>query len=82
MKNADHVIFSDFALLNHLDIFKKAPETVSYFKIGQKDGFKAMKIICAYLNAFFDKYLQGIKRSLLDSTNEQDKSLVDFLSKQ
>ena len=81
MKNADHVIFTDFALFNHLDLFKKIPAAASHFKIGQKDCFKATEIICTYLKAFFDKYLQEIQSNLLEYENKQDSNLVDFLRK-
>jgi len=81
MKNADHVIFTDFALFNHLDLFKKIPATASHFKIGQKDGFKATEIICTYLKAFFDRHLRETQGNFLEYKNKQDGNLVDFLRK-
>jgi len=81
MKGADHVIFSDFALFNHLDLFKKIPAAYSHFKIGQENGFKAMEIICAYLKALFDKYLRDINSNLSENNSEPDKNLVAFSRK-
>ena len=73
---------TDFALFNYLDLFKKIPTTASHFKIDQKDGFKVTEIICSYLKAFFDKHLRKIQSDLIEKDNEQNRYIVDFLSKQ
>ena len=72
LKDADHIVFSDFALFHQMNLFKKLPREGHMFSIGPVDGLKEIELIRAYLVDFFDKELKG-KRTQLLKNNLQDE---------
>lgn len=55
--SANHMISSDFAILKHMNIFKKAPHESQDLGTGSLDGFTATKTLREHLVAFFNTYL-------------------------
>lgn len=80
LKGADHMVFSDFALLNSMDLFKKLPQG-SMFSIGSIDGLTAIKTIQAYLVAFFDKTLKNTPSHMLDGLINKSNKINDCLAR-
>lgn len=82
LKDADHMVLSDFALLSQMALFKKLPQS-SMFSIGSLDGLEAIKTIRTYLVAFFDKTLKDKSTPLLGKialkglTTQQKASVGD-----
>lgn len=66
LKNADHVVFSDFALFSRMPVFTKLPTQTNMFCIGTIDGAKAIEIVKQYLVCFFDQELKGRNCQLLE----------------
>jgi dienelactone hydrolase len=67
LKDSDHLIFSDMALLKEASLFSCFGNHVG---AGSINGFKATKIVNAYLVNFFDKYLKSKKSDLLDGNKK------------
>jgi len=71
LKGADHVVYSDFALFNSMNIFKKLPQNSPHmFSIGSIDGFEAITLIRKYLVAFFGKTLKDEKPMALNKETD------------
>lgn len=77
LKNADHCTFADDTIL--VGFLKQIFNTEDInMCTGTIDGFKASKIIRAYVCAFFDMYLKNQPSQLLDVKDKKYAEYVDF----
>jgi hypothetical protein len=75
---ADHLIFSDNALLKYINLVKKLPEQERDLGTGKLNGFAANEASYAYLLAFFNKYVKGSDPIILKEKDSRFEKFVEF----
>lgn len=78
--NANHMIFSNAALLKHMNIMEKLSTLGKNTDLGagQLDGFKATQAIRDYSVAFLNKHLKGLESPFLQEDNKHFESFVEL----